>query len=452
MEDNNYKHDLKNAMESFDIPMIPVEDAYAKFLNEKKKRRGFFWWWFGGLAVVLLGFGLGYYYNKKAENGVTKKSELIIGKTETVVKSDSEAALNLAKNEILNNQFKQKEKKEINSDQNIVSSNNTISGEGNLLSGGVVSTNTSNKTEIGTRATAVKLGTNDTLNVTKILPTKLAQVLPEKPLETATSVTSILGNRESVSPDNFNLLPTYFNYFLKPFNYKYTYKKFGLEPYNPIFKVKNMSIIKPTTFGHKYFVLLAVNDPLNVFPGAIYRKMNVNVGLEKQLGKKTYFYAKGGLNAFNLRRQYLNNYDTINGDIYHDSIRFNTLRQLGVGMGFVGNISKRSRLGFGFTYAWNINIKGTNYQTIQKSSGNSETINKPYTLNRAYFKNLNFNTKGLNLNVFFITEINRRFDFTIESNLGFTTINNNLLYNGVDKSSLVSTPRALFFGLKYNFY
>lgn len=448
MEDNNYKHDLKNAMESFDIPMIPVEDAYAKFLNEKKKRRGFFWWWFGGLAVVLLGSGLGYYYNKKAENGVTKKSELIIGKTETVVKSDSEAALKLAKNEILNNQFKQKEKKEINSDQNIVSSNNTISKNNTLLSKNIVSTNNAENTI----ASTITLGVKDTLNTAENRLTEMESVLPEKALETATSVASILGNRESVSPDNFNLLPTYFNYYLKPFNYKYTYKKFALEPYNATFKVKSMSIDKPSVFGHKYFVLLAVNDPLNVFPGAIYRKMNVNVGLEKQLGKKTYFYAKGGLNAFNLRRQYLNNYDTINGDIYHDSIRFNTLRQLGVGMGFVGNISKRSRLGFGFTYAWNINIKGTNYQTIQKSSGNSETINKPYTLNRAYFKNLNFNTKGLNLNVFFITEISRRFDFTIESNLGFTTINNNLLYNGVDKSSLVSTPRALFFGLKYNFY
>lgn len=105
----------------------------------------------------------------------------------------------------------------------------------------------------------------------------------------------------------------------------------------------------------------------------------------------------------------------------------------------------------GFTYAWNLNIKGTNFETITKSSGSTEIVNKPYTVNRKYFSNLNFNTKGLNLNLFFATKLYRNTEFTIESNFGFTTLNNDLINSGANKNNLFSTPRALFFGLKYNF-
>ena len=42
MPENKFNNEIKQAMESFDIPMVPVDTAYDLFLNKKKKKRGKF--------------------------------------------------------------------------------------------------------------------------------------------------------------------------------------------------------------------------------------------------------------------------------------------------------------------------------------------------------------------------------------------------------------------------
>ncbi|MCC7298699.1 MAG: hypothetical protein IT244_10240 [Bacteroidia bacterium] len=416
MPENKFNNEIKQAMESFDIPMVPVDTAYDLFLNKKKKKRGFIWWFMGTMAILLVASGIAYSVFNTPNGSIKMGQKQPIQNNNTVLPAIAPIPTDTV--------FANEQPTSITS--------TTGSAKPRQFTPAVGAPNFASA--VTSTIPAVNNPTEIIQNPAEINSAEAVVSAPILQAETANS---------TVAPQYFNSI-----YSLKigAFPIPYFIDQRNLKAPN-----RNASIMSPNNYRNKYFMLFAVNDPFNIYPGAFYRKMNFNVGVERQLSANTFFYLKGGLNAFNLRRQYINVYDTINGDYYHDSIHFHTLRQLGIGMGFVGKISKRSRLGFGFTYAWNMNIKGTNYQTIYKSTGNSEIVNKPYTLDRSYFRNLNLNTRGLNLNIFYLAAINRKFDFTIESNFGFTTINNNLLNNGVDRVSLVSTPRALFFGLKYNF-